>query len=114
MDRDIFARHADFCRVFGDEMRLRIMCFLGEGERSVGEIAEHIGRSMQNTSQHLRVLRDKGAVEQRREGQNVLYRIANPKFLAGCTLIRQGLLEQLEASSGRAAPKKPKRKKKTG
>lgn len=92
---DIFARHASFCTVFSDEKRLRIMWFLGDSERSVGEIAEHLGTSMQNTSQHLRVMRDKGAVRTRREGQTVYYRIANSTVLAGCRLIRRGLIEEI-------------------
>jgi ArsR family transcriptional regulator len=89
----LFVRHADFCRVFSDEKRLRIMWYLGPAERTVGEITAHLGVSLQNTSQHLRVLRDKGAVCTRRKGQTIYYRIANPKILAGCRLIRQALIE---------------------
>ena len=92
---EIFATHASFCQVFSDEKRLRIMWFLGEEERSVGEIAAHLGGTLANTSQHLRVMRDKGAVVFRKDGQTVYYRIANPKFLAGCRLIREGILELL-------------------
>ena len=95
-DDSIFALHADFCQVFSDEKRLRIMWFLGDGERSVSELATHLGASLQNTSQHLRVLRDKGAVTFRKEGQSVRYRIANPKFLQGAQMIRQGLIEELK------------------
>ena len=92
---EIFARHSDFCRVFSDPKRLRIMWLLGEREEcAVGEIAAHLGASMQNTSQHLRVMRDKGAVHQRREAQTIYYRIANDKFLQGCAMIRSGVLEE--------------------
>lgn len=89
----MFVRHADFCRVFSDVKRLRIMWFLGTEEKSVREIAVRIGASMQNTSQHLRVLRDKGAVRVRRDGQTAWYRASHPKLLAGCELIRAGLIE---------------------
>jgi DNA-binding transcriptional ArsR family regulator len=95
-DDSVFAVHADFCQIFSDEKRLRIMWFLGEGERSVSEIASHLGASLQNTSQHLRVMRDKGAVTFRKVGQSVLYRIANPKFLLGIETVRKGLLEELD------------------
>lgn len=93
--RDIFHLHADLCRVFSDPKRLRIMWFLEDGEHSVSEIAAHLGVSIQNASSQLRVMRDKGAVYNRREGQAVYYRIANDKFLEGCRLIRTGLLEEL-------------------
>jgi DNA-binding transcriptional ArsR family regulator len=96
----LFAVHADFCQVFADEKRLRIMWFLGGDEHSVSEIAEAVGASLQNTSQHLRVLRDKGAVCHRRDGRSVRYRVSNPKFLQGARLIRQGLVEQLRKQGG--------------
>ncbi len=94
-DDPIFALHADFCQVFSDEKRLRIMWLLSDGECSVSDIAAHLGASLQNTSQHLRVMRDKGAVTFRKVGQSVLYSISNPKFLAGARMIREGLLEEL-------------------
>lgn len=96
-DDSIFALHADFCQVLSDEKRLRIMWFLQDEERSVGEIAENIGATLQNTSQHLRVMRDKGAVTYRKVGQSVRYRIANPKFLQGARMVREGLLEELQS-----------------
>ncbi len=91
---DLFDVHAQFCRVLGDPKRLRIMWLLDDGERSVGELAEALGVTLQNVSQHLRVMRDKGAVTRRKEGQTAYYRIANPKFLAGAKLIREGLREE--------------------
>jgi hypothetical protein len=45
-------------------------------------------------SQHLRIMRDRGAVALRREGQKVYYRVANPKFIEGYKLIREGIREQ--------------------
>ncbi len=99
----IFVRHASFCRVFSDEKRLRIMWFLGATERTVSEIAAELGISLQNTSQHLRIMRDKGAVTSRREGQTKHYRISNAKFLAGCRMIREALLEELDRAALDAA-----------
>lgn len=93
--RNLAKVQANLCSVFSDEKRLRIMWFLGDGERRVNEIAEHIGISVQNASQHLRVMRDRGAVTYRKEGHAVYYRITNPKFSQGYQLIRQGLLEEL-------------------
>ena len=91
---DIFDAHADFCRVFSDAKRISILWLLGDGEHSVGDIAQHLGVSMQNASQHLRVMRDKGAVEFHKQGQVVLYRLSNRKFLQASKLIRDGLKEQ--------------------
>jgi DNA-binding transcriptional ArsR family regulator len=95
-EMDITSVHADFCRVFSDPKRIKILWFLGATQRRVSEIAEHLGVSMQNASQHLRVMRDKGAVNHSKKGQTVFYRVSNKKFLEASKLIRKGLLEQLK------------------
>jgi DNA-binding transcriptional ArsR family regulator len=106
----LFRLHAQFCSVFSHETRLRILWVLGDGERCVSDIANELGLSVQNVSQHLAVMRDKGAVTYRKCGQKACYSIANPKFLQAFMLIRGGLLERYQklgrASSdhGEAAP----------
>lgn len=55
---------------FADPTRREILLALGEGELSVGEIAEridHVGRTA--VSSHLRVLRMAGLVTERRDGR---------------------------------------------
>lgn len=94
-DERLAPLHAAFCGVFAEGKRLRIMWFVGTHERRVSEIAEHLGISQQNASQHLRLMRDRGALIARREGNAVFYRVANPKFLEGARLIREGLLEEM-------------------
>jgi DNA-binding transcriptional ArsR family regulator len=49
---------------------------LAEDEMSVNEIAESVGTSIQNTSQHLRLMKDKEIVESRRNGKEIYYRVA--------------------------------------
>ena len=93
IDDQIFKIQADFCSSLANEKRLKIMWLLSHGERSVGDIAQEIGITITNTSQHLRVLRDKGAVLEEKKGQNVYYRISNPKFVKGSGLIREGIIE---------------------
>ena len=89
-----FREIADYGSVMAHAKRLAILWLLGEGDLSVGEIADHIGVSMQNASQHLRVMRDRGAVVNRQEAQTVLYQISNRKFLTASRLIRVALQEQ--------------------
>ncbi len=96
---DLFQIQASFCRVFSDPKRLRIMWGLQEGERTVSDLANLVGCSLPNVSQHLRIMRQQGMVVTRREGRSVYYRIANPKFLLGCKMVREGLLEELQKRS---------------
>ncbi len=84
-----------FCRIFSDPKRLRILWCLMNVERSVGEIAKQFSLSMSNVSQHLRIMRDLGAVVARRDGRYVYYTLANKKFVMGSVLIREGLKDEL-------------------
>ncbi len=93
---DIFDIHASFCSIFSSPVRLKIMWLLGEGEKTVTELADKLGLNIPNVSQHLRIMRGQGAVATRREGRAVYYSISNEKFLKGARLIREGLVEELD------------------
>lgn len=69
---------ARLLRALANERRLMILCQLGDGERSVGELLPIAGLSQSALSQHLKVLRDEGVVTTRRQAQTVWYRIADP------------------------------------
>jgi ArsR family transcriptional regulator, virulence genes transcriptional regulator len=96
--RPLFKMHADACQALSSEHRLAIMYGLKDGERRVSDIAEDLGISVHNVSQHLRILRQALLVRPRKEGQTVYYSIANPKFMEACALMRQALLEEHQAA----------------
>ncbi|WP_421932174.1 ArsR/SmtB family transcription factor [Phenylobacterium sp.] len=72
------AEAAKLLRALGNERRLLILCQLGDGERSVGELQPRVGLSQSALSQHLAVLREEGIVATRRDAQTIWYRIADP------------------------------------
>lgn len=72
------AEAAKLLRALGNERRLLILCQLGDGERSVGELQTRVGLSQSALSQHLAVLREEGIVATRRDAQTIWYRIADP------------------------------------
>jgi DNA-binding transcriptional ArsR family regulator len=58
------------------ELRRRdILNYLATCERSVGEIVEAMEMGQPSVSKHLKVLRDVGLVEARREGRQMFYKI---------------------------------------
>ncbi|MEF2073954.1 ArsR/SmtB family transcription factor [Consotaella aegiceratis] len=62
--------------------RLLVLCALGHGEKSVGQLREELGGIDQAPmSQHLMRLRLDGLVASRREGTSVFYHIAQPEVL---------------------------------
>ena len=96
VDTSLFELHAEVRKIFSHPKRLQIINALREHELNVTQVVEHLRIPKANVSQHLAVLRQKRVVVTRREGLNVYYRIANPKIIQACDLMRQVLLDQLE------------------
>lgn len=95
MEREVYKLHAEVCQALASPKRLEILNLLREGERCVGDLAALTGMNQANVSQHLAVLRSKGLLSARREGATVYYRIANPKIVLACDLMREVLLERV-------------------
>ena len=95
MDKKIYEMHAEICKVFTNPKRLEIISLLRDGEKTVNELTEQAGVPQANVSQHLTVLRQNNVVTTRRNGANIYYKIANPKILQACDLMREVLLEKL-------------------
>lgn len=62
-------------KALANEHRLLILCYLSEGELSVGALNARIPLSQSALSQHLSVLRNDGLVETRREAQTIHYQL---------------------------------------
>ncbi len=96
---DVLAEmHADLCKTLGSPVRIEILQSLRDGEKTVGQIGQRLGLRQANVSQHLAVMRSRHIVITRKEGTNVYYAIANPKFMEACSLIKEVLIEQLKES----------------
>ena len=78
---------ANFCGILGNAHRIQIVWALGKRELTVSEIAQEIEASMQNTSQHLRLMKDKGVLLSRRDGREIYYRIADTNFGRTCPIL---------------------------
>lgn len=71
------AAAARLLKMLASEQRLMLLCRLGEGESSVGDLAEHAGLAQSAASQHLAKLRSEGLVNTRRDAQTIYYRLDN-------------------------------------
>ena len=69
----------DFLKAVSDENRLKIICFLRDGERCVCEIVEFLGLPQNLVSHHLKILREKEILSARKVGLRVFYRINDKK-----------------------------------
>jgi ArsR family transcriptional regulator, virulence genes transcriptional regulator len=93
---NLYELQADHCKIFSNAKRLEIIDTLKDQEMSATELIEKIGLSKANLSQHMSVLRAKGVILTRRNGVNIYYRIANPKIIQACHLMREVLVEQFQ------------------
>lgn len=73
----LYDRLAGVAKAMGNGRRIEVVDVLAQGERSVEELAGEIGQSVANTSQHLQVLARVGLVASRRNGNRILYRLAD-------------------------------------
>jgi DNA-binding transcriptional ArsR family regulator len=60
-------------KVFSDPTRLKILELLREREYNVSEIMTALNLKQSTVSQHLRMLKDCGVVENKKEGREVIY-----------------------------------------
>lgn len=66
---------ADFLRIISEENRLKIICFLQSREQCVCDIWQFLKQPQNLISHHLKVLKDFGLLNSRKEGLNVYYSI---------------------------------------
>ena len=98
MDKILYEMHAEICKIFTSPKRLEIIDLLQNQEKSVSQLITATSLSQSNISQHLGILREKGVITARREGNTTYYRIANPKILEACKIMRAVLLERMNES----------------
>ena len=93
MDADVRQQrvelYAQVCRALSDPKRLLIIESLRDGPMSVGEIAESLGLSQPNVSQHLAILRERRIVASEREGTSIRYRLNGDRVVSALDLLRQ-------------------------
>jgi len=63
-------------KAMANERRLLILCFLAQGEKSVGELESLVSLSQSALSQHLARLRRDGLVSTRRAAQTIYYALS--------------------------------------
>jgi ArsR family transcriptional regulator len=90
---ELARRQAEICRLFGNPIRVMILWALKQHAMNVSDLASAAHASVQNTSQHLRLMKDRGILTAQREGNTIVYRICAHADMQGCRLL--ALADQL-------------------
>ncbi len=91
--KKLATQHADVYSVFSNDKRVLIFWLLAGHEMSVQDIANAVGTSVQNTSQHLRLMKTKRILDFRREGNTILYKVSDSDIGKHCLYIHHLNLE---------------------
>ena len=90
------ARAAHLFHALSDEIRLRVIDLLRDGERCVCEITDELDIAQSRLSWHLRALKNAGLVTDRRDGRWAFYALDRAVFEEA-----EGLLRELKPSPQR-------------
>lgn len=82
-------------RAIGEPMRIRLLCELRDGEASVQALTEAVGGTQQNVSKHLAILAEAGAVTRRKDGNHVIYTLADEGVFQLCEQVCGSLEQQI-------------------
>ncbi len=99
-DAEFYCLHSDLCKTLANAKRQMILGTLRDAELTVGQIQERTGIPQATLSQHLAILRSRGVVHTRREGNRVYYAITNPKIIQAFDLITEVMRETLDERTG--------------
>lgn len=100
----IYALQADVLKTLASPRRLEIIHRLAEGPCEVGKLAEELGMSQPNVSQHLAVMRSAGIVSAERDGREVRYALCDPDVVVACNVMRGVLQRRLARLSRITGP----------
>jgi rhodanese-related sulfurtransferase len=97
----VFASLAEIAQALGHAHRLELLEHLGQGERSVEDLAARANLTLANTSRHLQLLRRAALVEGRRDGKRIYYRLAGDDLVIGLLLALSRVGERNSAEIAR-------------
>ncbi|THV32103.1 ArsR/SmtB family transcription factor [Glycomyces paridis] len=95
MAMPLYQAKAEFFRMLGHPVRIRVLELLGEGPKQVRDLLADTGVEASSLSQQLAVLRRAGIVTSTREGTAVTYALAGPDVADLMLAARRILTEML-------------------
>ena len=89
IDFELIQRAADVLKTVAHPARLKIIDFLEPGEQPVAKICKCLGASQPYISHHLSLMKAKGILSSRRDGNQVFYRVANRNVIEVIHCVRR-------------------------
>ena len=102
LTQEITALHANICSALADPTRILILYALHEKSINVSTLAEEVGITQSTASRHLNLLRERGLVSPRREGQSVVYSLNDERIIQALDILRAVLTSKLKSQAALA------------
>lgn len=87
--------HANICNGLADPIRILLLYKLFENPCNVNDLANSVNISQPTVSRHLKILKERGLVLPRREGQFVYYHLADRRIIEALDLMRAVMADNL-------------------
>ena len=100
--QEINQMHAEICGGLADPTRLVILYTLADEPHNVTEMCSILQMSQPLISRHLKILRERGLVLANREGQTVLYTLADHRVIEALDLLRAVMASKLKSQASLA------------
>ncbi len=102
LTQEITQLHANICSGLAEPRRILILYALNDRPRNVSELAEEVGISQPAASRHLNILRGHGMVSAQRDGQSVVYSLADVRIIQALDLLWTVLADKLKSHAALA------------
>ena len=102
LSQEIAMLHAGICSALADPRRILMLYALHDKPSNVGDLAQALGVNQSTASRHLNILRERGLALAQREGQSVVYTLADPRIIQVLDLLRAVLASRLKSQAALA------------
>jgi DNA-binding transcriptional ArsR family regulator len=111
---EVVRMHAQLCSGISDPNRILIIYNLAENPKCVNDLASSLDLSQPSVSRHLKIMRDCGIVRAYRDGQSMIYSLADRRIIQALDILRKVMADSIADQAALvqiAAPIKPSRSK---
>lgn len=70
----------DVFKALADPTRLKILECIKNGEKCICEIIPYTGKSQPNVSQHLKVMKHAGIIDERKDGTRIMIKVSKKEI----------------------------------
>lgn len=95
-DRNLAEKRASVIKALAHPSRIYIVARLSSGDASVGELVDDIGSDVSTVSKHLSILKQSGLLQDRKDGNRVLYSLKCPCIMEFIHCIDDIIVEDAE------------------